>query len=128
MPAPTTLEGLSALLRDAPGELDSEEGLEDVMALVNLLPEVRVTRTRQDLDHLTEDQPGPEVIRSGTIGKRGLARWEAPRREPRALVFYANLWREDGADFVCLRVDLATRTISVEIVDEGWFEVAAFLG
>ncbi|NOK19203.1 hypothetical protein HMI50_19520 [Corallococcus carmarthensis] len=128
VPAPATLEGLNAFLRASRAELDSETGLEEVMELVNLLPDVRVTRTEQDLKHLTEDQPGPEVIRSGTIGERGQARWEPPRRDARELVFYANLWREGGADFVCLRVALATRTISVEVVDVGWFEIAAFLG
>jgi|GEM_PF-4640916 len=44
------------------------------------------------------------------------------------MVFYANLWREGGADFVCLRVERATRSISVEVVDRGWFEIAASLG
>jgi hypothetical protein len=87
-----------------------------------------VTRTQEDLHFLTLDQPGPEVIRSGTIGARGLARWEAPRRDSRELVFYANLERADGADFVCLRVDRASRTLSVEVVDRGWFEIAARLG
>lgn len=34
---------------------------------------------------------------------------------------------EGGADFICLRVHLTMRTISVKIVRVGWFEIAAFL-
>ncbi|RKH15959.1 hypothetical protein D7Y13_13575 [Corallococcus praedator] len=128
MPAPGTIEGLNAFLRESWAELDSDTGLEELMELVNRTTQARVIRTRRDLRHLTEDQPGPEVVRSGTIGERGLARWEAPRWDARGLVFYANLRRQDGADFVCLRVNLITRTISVEVVDGGWFEIAAFLG
>jgi hypothetical protein len=74
------------------------------------------------------DQPGPEVIRSGTVGARGLARWEAPRWDQQGLVFYANLARKDGADFVRMQVDRATRSLSVEVIDDGWFEIAARLG
>jgi|GEM_PF-4064858 len=60
------------------------------MALVELATGARVVRTREDLHLLTLEQPGPEVIRSGTVGERGLARWEAPRRTPEGMVFYAN--------------------------------------
>ncbi len=128
VPAPRSLEELSEALRGSRAELDSEASLEEVMELVELTTRARVTRTKEDLSYLTLDQPGPEVIHSGTIGERGLASWEAPRRDPRGLVFYANLSREGGADFVRLQVERATRAISVEVIDGGWFEVAAYLG
>lgn len=38
------------------------------------------------------------------------------------------LWRDGGADFVRLQVDRATRSISIEVIDSGWFEIAASLG
>jgi hypothetical protein len=128
VPAPRSIEELNEALRGSQAELDSEASFADVMALVELVTGARVIRTKEDLRHLTLDQPGPEVIRSGTVGARGLARWEAPRRGQQGLVFYANLWREGGADFVRLQVDRATRSISVEVIDGGWFEIAAYLG
>lgn len=128
VPAPRPFEVLSEALRESRAELDSEEGLEQVMDLVQWMTEARVTRTTDNLDSLTLDQPGPEVIHSGTVGKRGQALWEPPRRGPEGLVFFANLRRKDSADFVRIRVDFATRSFSVEVVDEGWYEVAAYLG
>ncbi|MDY7229364.1 hypothetical protein [Hyalangium rubrum] len=128
VPAPRSVEELSEALRGSQAELDSETSLEEVMELVELTTDARVVRTEEDLSYLTLDQPGPEVISSGTIGERGLARWEAPHRDPQGLVFYANLRREGGADFVRMQVDRATRSISVEVVDGGWFEIAAILG
>lgn len=127
VPAPRSIDELSEALRGAQAELDSEASFQQVMELVELATGAKVTRTKEDLHDLTLDQPGPEVIRSGTIGERGLASWEAPRRAPQELVFYANLRREDGADFVRLRVDRATRAISAEVIDSGWFEIAAKL-
>jgi hypothetical protein len=128
VPAPRSVEELNEALRGSQAELDSEASFEDVMELVKLATGARVIRTKEDLSYLTLDQPGPEVIRSGTVGAHGLARWEAPRRDQQGLVFYANLWREGGADFVRLQVDRATRSISVEVIDGGWFEIAAILG
>ncbi|MCY1043895.1 hypothetical protein OV208_21440 [Corallococcus sp. bb12-1] len=126
--SPCSIEELSEALRGSHADLDSEAGFEEVMELVRSATGARVIRTADDLDDLTEDKPGPEVIRSGTIGARGLALWEAPRRDSQGLVFFANLWRVGGADFVRLKVDFATRSLSVEVIDCGWFEVAAFLG
>jgi hypothetical protein len=126
--APRTLEEMNAFLKDAPLALNSDAGLAEVLDVMDRMLDVRVIHTREDLHSLTLDQPGPEVIHSGTLGATGLARWEPPRRDSRELVFYANLWKKDGADFACLRVDLATRTLSVEVVDQGWYEVAAYLG
>ncbi|WP_239576528.1 hypothetical protein [Archangium primigenium] len=128
VPPPRPIEELDEALQRSGADLDSEEALAEVMDLVELVTGARVVRTREHLHFLTLDQPGPEVIHSGTVGARGLARWEDPRRDARGLVFYANLWRADGADFVCLRVDRASRALSVEVVDEGWFEIAARLG
>ncbi|RYZ44198.1 MAG: hypothetical protein EOO71_00430 [Myxococcaceae bacterium] len=125
---PCSIEELSEALEGSRAELDSEAGFEQVMELVRTATRARVIRTRSDLDGLTEDQPGPEVIRSGTLGARGLALWEAPRRDSQGLVFFVNLWRQEGADFVRLQVDFATRSMSAEVIDSGWFEVAAFLG
>ncbi|WP_224248007.1 hypothetical protein [Hyalangium gracile] len=128
VPAPRSIDELNEALRESRAELESEASFQEVMELVELVTGAKVTRTEEDLHYLTLDQPGPEVIRSGTIGTRGLAAWEAPRREPRGMVFYANLPRESGADFVRFQVDRATRSISVEVIDDGWFEVAACLG
>jgi hypothetical protein len=128
VPAPRPVAEVSEALRSSRAELDSEAVLVEVMELVELATEARVTRTRDDLYYLTLDQPGPEIIFSDTIGAKGLARWEAPRWDSREMVFYANLPRERNADFVCIRVDRASRTLSVEVVDQGWFEVAARLG
>ncbi|MHA7630439.1 hypothetical protein [Corallococcus sp. M7] len=124
-----TLErDLNEALRASPMELDSEAGFEELLELVEQTTDARVIRTREALDFLTLDQPGPEVIHSGTVGERSLSAWEAPRRDARGLVFYANVKRPDGADFVRMRVDPATRTLSVEVIDGGWFEIAAYLG
>ncbi|RKG70461.1 hypothetical protein D7V80_05180 [Corallococcus sp. CA054B] len=119
---------LTEALRASRVALDSDAGFEELMKLVELTTGAKVIRTEEALGFLTEDQPGPEVIRSGIIGARGLAAWEAPRRDARGLTFYANLKRVDGADFVRMQVDPATRTVSVEVIDEGWFEIAAYLG
>lgn len=126
--APCSAAELSEELQGSRAELDSRASFEQVMEWVELATGARVTRTRKDLSYLTLDQPGPEVIRSGTIGARGLASWEVPRSERERLVFYANLERTGGADFVRFQVDRATRTISVEVIDNGWFEIAAKLG
>ncbi|ATB27066.1 hypothetical protein [Melittangium boletus] len=128
VPAPRSVGELSEALRNSRAELNSEAALAEVMELVELVTGARVTRTRDNLHSLTLDQPGPEIIFSGTIGAQGLTRWEAPRWDSRGMVFYANLPRERGADFVCMRVDRASRALVVEVVDEGWFEVAAKLG
>ncbi|MGE6763397.1 hypothetical protein ACQKGO_35635 [Corallococcus interemptor] len=120
---PRSVAELNEALRASRAELEPEA----VMQLVEFVTRARVTRTREDLDFLTLDQPGPEVIRSGTVGERGLAAWEAPRWDARSLTFYANVERADGADFVRFQVDLATRTVSVEVIDDGWFEIAARL-
>ena len=128
VPAPRPIAELNEALQGSGAELESETAFAEVMALVGLMTGARVTRTREDLHFLTLDQPGPEVLYSGTVGPPGLARWEAPRREGRVMVFYANLERDKDADFVCLRVDPASRALSVERVDGGWFEVAAKLG
>lgn len=87
----------------------------------------RVVRTRSDLEYVKLDQPGPEIIASGTIGEVGLARWCAPFFDRGELVFYANLPRAKGADFVCVRYEPATGAQSTEVVDGGWFEIAADL-
>nr|WP_253903138.1 hypothetical protein [Corallococcus exiguus] len=108
--------------------MDSEAGLEELMELVERVAEAKVIRTEEALQFLTLDQPGPEVIHSGTVGERGLAAWEAPRRDARGLTFYANLRRPDGADFVRMQVELSTRSFSIEVIDGGWFEIAAYLG
>jgi hypothetical protein len=128
VPAPRSIKELNEALRGSQAELDSEASFAELMELVELATGAQVTRTKEDLEYLTLDQPGPEVIRSGTIGAHGLASWEAPRWDTRRLVFYANLKREGGADFVRFQVERATRAISVEVIDSGWFEIAAFLG
>nr|WP_242593331.1 hypothetical protein [Corallococcus exiguus] len=115
-------------MRASRADLDSEAGFEELMELVELTTGARVIRTEEALGFLTLDQPGPEVIHSGTVGERGLAAWEAPRRDARGLTFYANLKRPDGADFVRMRVELSTRSFSIEVIDGGWFEIAAYLG
>ncbi|ADO70541.1 hypothetical protein [Stigmatella aurantiaca] len=94
MPAQRSVEELNEALRGSQAELDSEANLEEVMELVALATRAEGIRTKEDLGYL-----------SGTVG----ARWEAPRRDQHGLVFYANLRREDGADFVRLQVDRATR-------------------
>ncbi|RKH22666.1 hypothetical protein D7V77_26310 [Corallococcus sp. CA041A] len=124
----TVERDLNEALRASRVELDSEAGFEELLELVELTTGAKVIRTEEALGFLTLDQPGPEVIRSGTVGERGLVAWEAPRRDARGLVFYANLERPDGADFVRMLVAPATRTISVEVIDDGWFEIAAYLG
>lgn len=78
---PRSIQELNDALRTSRAELDSEAGFEELMMLMELATQAKVTRTRDDLHSLTLDQPGPEVIRSGTLGERGLAAWEAPRRD-----------------------------------------------
>ncbi|NPC72490.1 hypothetical protein HPP05_22295 [Corallococcus exiguus] len=124
----TVERDLNEALRASRVELDSEAGLEELMELVERVAEAKVIRTEEALQFLTLDQPGPEVIHSGTVGERGLAAWEAPRRDARGLTFYANLRRPDGADFVRMQVELSTRSFSIEVIDGGWFEIAAYLG
>ena len=73
------------------------------------------------------------VCSLGGVRRRVLAYLRAPCGvgaivEHLGLVFHANLWRKGGADFVRLQVDRATRSISVEVIDGGWFEIAASLG
>jgi hypothetical protein len=115
---------LAEIIRAAEIEGDGASFLE----LYERATGARVTRTRQDLEYLTLDQPGPEVIRSATIGRTGLERWHPPQLTEEAFVFYANLESAAGADFVCVRYERAVREISVEVVDQGWYEVAAQLG
>ncbi|NRD53910.1 hypothetical protein HRD49_34375 [Corallococcus exiguus] len=124
----TVERDLNEALRASRVELDSEAGFEELLELVELTTGAKVIRTEESLQFLTLDQPGPEVIHSGTLGERGLAAWEAPRRDARGLTFYANLKRPDGADFVRMQVELSTRSLSIEVIDEGWFEIAAYLG
>ena len=84
----------------------------------------RVVRTPDSLDSYANDRSGPEVIRSGTIGALGVAAWAAPHREGDTLVCYANHERKDAADFLRVRIDLATGARTIERIDEGWFETA----
>ncbi len=125
--APLHWQELSAALAAARPALDSDEAMEEAMELVKQATGARAARTREELEDLTEDRPGPEVIRSGTIGARGLASWEAPRREARGLVFYANREREGGADFIRVTIAAQSYAVTAEIIDEGWFEIAAKL-
>jgi hypothetical protein len=131
-PAPQPLGELQAALRATRAVLEEPARHEELLALVEHALGARVARTAAERDLLTLDQPGPEVIRSGQLGARGLARWAAPQvtldAAGGALTFYANLPREDGADFVCVRIALASRELDVEVVDGGWFEIAARLG
>ena len=112
---------------DGEGEGEAHTLDDELLALYEHATGAKVTWTEQELRWLTEDQPGPEVIRSGTIGEVGLAAWRAPRREEGRLVFYANLPRKDGADFVRVSLELGARRFEVERVDDGWFETAVDL-
>lgn len=114
---------LAALLRGR-----TDVSLDEVMERFEAATGGRVTRTEEQLNYLTLDQPGPEVIHSGTIGKAGLAAWKAPRKDGAVLIFFANVERKGGADFVRVRLDPAARALYVEFIDCGWFEVAAYLG
>lgn len=129
--APLPIEQLAAALRASRVDLEataSSSTLRDeLLELFEYATEAKVTQTAQDLDYLTEDQPGPEVIHSGTIGRAGLAAWHAPSCEDGRLVFFANQEKPDGADFVRVTLDLQARAIEFERVDDGWFEVAADL-
>ncbi len=87
----------------------------------------KVTRTAEDLSYLQLDQPGPEVIHSGTVGAAGVARWAPPALEGGVLTFYANQPKADGADFVCVRLETRVPALSTEVVDQGWYETAADL-
>lgn len=124
--APLTHAALVSIARAA--RVTSEDDVEPFLALYEHATEARVTRTAQHLEYLREDQPGPEIIGSGQIGAVGLERWRAPRLADGVLVFYANQPSARGADFVCVRYEVASGALSVEVVDEGWFEVAAQLG
>lgn len=104
-----------------------EADIEPFLAAYERATGANVTRTADDLRHLERDQPGPEIIRSGTIGDIGKARWQPPALERGVLTFYANQPSASGADFVCVRLETAPGALSVEVVDEGWFEVAADL-
>jgi hypothetical protein len=132
--APLAGEELAAALRASHVELEAASSGSTSAALRDELLELyeyatvaKVTQTAQELEHLTEDQPGPEVIHSGTIGEVGLAAWRAPSFEDGELVFFANQERKDGADFVRVTIDLKARSIAVERIDGGWFEIAADL-
>ncbi len=131
IPTPLTVAELNQVLGQRHGAAADHDWLpcgEEVMTLVERATEARVIRTPERLHYLTLDQPGPEVIYSGTIGARGLAQFRIPQWEPAGFTFYANLERPDGADFVRLQLIPATRTITVTVIDDGWFEVAARLG
>jgi hypothetical protein len=96
--APLAVEDVSAALRASPVDLESpghrgahrqqlesegaDEGegaaqgptLDDeLLELYEHATGAKVTWTETELRWLTQDQPGPEVIRSGTIGEVGLA-------------------------------------------------------
>lgn len=128
--APVAIEELAGALRASRVALEAElpTALRDeLLELFEYATEAKVTQTEQDLEYLTEDQPGPEVIHSGTIGEVGLAAWRAPSCAHGQLVFFANQAKQDGADFVRVSLDLKTRAIESERIDGGWFEVAADL-
>lgn len=97
---------------------------ESFLAAYEQVTGAKVTRTAEDLAHLQAEQPGPEVFASGTIGEVGKQRWQPPTLDRGALTFYANLPSSKGADFVCVRLETVTGTLSVEVVDNGWFEMA----
>lgn len=131
VPTPLTVAELNQALGQRRGAALDPDWLpsgEEVLALVEQATVARVIRTTESLHHLSLDQPGPEIIYSGTIGARGIAHFRIPQWEPAGFTFYANLERADGADFVRMQLVLTTRTITVEVIDDGWFEVAARLG
>lgn len=103
------------------------DALEHLLRRYELEHGAEVVRTPDRLRSLTLDQPGPEVIRSGTVNETGIARWRPPQFDASAacLVFYANQPRPDRtADFLCVRMNVYTGESSIEVVDTGWYEIA----
>lgn len=117
-------DGSGSGAHDLGGEhLDRREELvRELMVLYELATFARVTRTAEELEHLTLEQPRPEVIHSGQVGARGMARWQPPCVAGAMLRFFANAPRGPLADFVYVEVNLLTGQFSIEVVDGGWFE------